>query len=377
MSRRRRGDSAETASRADIVAALAGAPGSSRLDLARSLGLGAATVTAQVRRLIELGYVRELPSIVMGSGRPKVPLEVVATAGAIIGVSVHVDSLLVVAIGLDGEIIQRADHAFEPMAEDAVGTIVEACLAMRASLQLPSLAIGIALSGVVDETTGQVGVSVVLGWRRVGLGARVSQATGLPVYVENDVRALASRELFAAEPSALDDFLLVACGWGVGMAVVRNRVVVSGSHGTSTEFGHVSVDPAGPLCRCGNRGCLQAYLGTSELIEELSRSLGGRPTGLAAVVGLRAAQQHLEDVGYLLGRAVGGAATLLGVGDVLLTGESMVVWDVMEQSFWDGLRRTSMTLLTPPTVVVRPWDAVATALGASSTAMTRLLASRV
>ncbi len=376
MPRRRGSEPAEAVSRSDIVAGLAGRPGSSRLDLARSLGLGAATVTAQVRRLIDLGYVRELPAVVAGAGRPKVPLELVPDAGTILGVSVTVESLIMVATGLDGGIVCQAKLPFDPATPGAVDAIADACRQMMASVTIPTLAVGLALSGVVDEATGRVAVSVVLGWRKLLLGDLLGEALEVPVYVENDLRALASRELFSADPSAPEDFLLVVCGWGVGMAVVRHRAVVAGTNGTSTEFGHVSVDPTGPPCRCGNRGCLQAYLGTGELLDNLSHQLGRRPEGLAEVVGLAHARGHLAHVGHLLGRALGGAATLLGISDVRLTGESLVAWEAMERPFWEGLGQTSTTLLNPATVALRPWDEVTIALGASSMALSRVLASR-
>ncbi|HOB05165.1 MAG TPA: ROK family transcriptional regulator [Propionibacteriaceae bacterium] len=378
MSRGRRGaETSESASRADIVAALAAAPGSSRLDLAKRIGLGAATVTAQVRRLVELGYVRELPAVAGGTGRPKVPLEVVHDAGAILGVAIAVDHLLLVATGLDGVSVAQSRVPFDPAAPGAMDVIADACTALRQGLEAPLLGVGVALSGVVDEASGLVAVSVVLGWRRVELGPQLAAKLGLPVHVENDLRALATRELYVSARPAPDDFLLFVCGSGVGMALVRNRVVVAGMHGTSTEFGHVSIDPSGPRCRCGNFGCPQAYLGAAELRDVLAGALGWRPDDLAAVVGEPSVRAHLARVGALLGRAVGGAATLLGISDLRLTGETLAVWDALEPTFRVSLEQASTTLLSPPSVVVVPWDEEATAIGASSTAMARILAARL
>ena len=368
-------------SRGQILSRLIAEPHLSRRELAERLGLGGATVTTQVRRLLAIGILRELPAQAGGAGRPRVPLEVCPEVGILIGVSVERLSMVVAAVRVDGTVLKVRRHALDTTDPASAGASVGRA-AQGLIDEYPMVmcwGVGVSLSGVVRERQGSVLFSVVHGWQSVPFRSFVAKHVAVPVLLVNDVQALAHRELSRPGVRNPTDFLLVSVGAGVGMAVVRAHRVVPGVRGASSEVGHVSVDPMGPRCGCGNKGCLQALVGAEELADAVGRAVGERVTDLVGVADAarvsRSAAILLDRAGYWLGRGLGGAVTMLGLPDVLLTGESIVLWDHMGHGFETGLAETVLTLPKPPRVVHRAWDADATALGAANLALTRVISS--
>lgn len=364
------------ASRRTIVGALAERGPLSRSELAELTGIGAATVGTQVRRLLQMGLVRELEPQSLGTGRPRVPVALVERT-RVIGVSIEPAQIVVAVTALDGGIVAERRTVFDPRAEDVTAIVAAVRAAMSDAAIDTCLAVGIALSGVVDAQHDGVLVSVVLDWHDRPLGSLVAAGLGLPVYVENDVLALASRELSFATLEREDSFLLVSLGAGVGMAIVAGRRVFRGAGTSSTEFGHVCVDPEGLTCRCGGIGCVQTVAGLQELVAAAPLPADA-PRTLEALAG--AADQgdprvaaYLRSVGEVLGRAVGGSATLLGIGTILLTGESTRLWPRLSAGFDDGLRRHTTTLRDGTRVSTLPWSDTAGAAGAAGLALARAL----
>ena len=133
--------------------------------------------------------------------------------------------------------------------------------------------VGLVVPGMVDQRTGRVLNAPQLGWRDVDVRAMLAEATGFEVHIENAPIACALAQMWLGErgTDAPRDFVYVTVSDGVGAGVVVNGEVVRGHNNTAGEFGHVPVDPNGPTCLCGARGCLEAY--TSNLAT-LSRYLG-------------------------------------------------------------------------------------------------------
>lgn len=365
------------ASRAQIVAALSENPGLSRKELAEYLSVGRATVTEQVRKLMEHGIVRELPPRVEGAGRPRVPLELVAEAGHSVGVSVEPDHLVLLAARADGEILATGKLPFDARAPEPAGRIASLISAWTAELVGPVVkpAIGVALSGVVDEGDGTVKVSVVLGWDRFPLGSQLRAELGPNLWVANDMRALAARPGPIATDELGPDYLFIALRSGVGMVIVRDRRVLVGVDGASNEFSHVSIDPAGPLCGCGNHGCVEQYVGERELADKVELQTGHRAASWRELAGLARAHPSvaavLREAGWALGRATGGAATLTGIPGILITGEGLAAWSAMAEGFSAGIAGSTPTLLSRPTTSLQPWDDFSIARGVAALALTR------
>lgn len=346
----------------------------SRSEIAKHLGLGPATVTAQIRKLVTDGYVRELPADTRaGAGRPRVPVELVPDAAFVIGISVRPTSLLVVTMLIDGTIANATTVEFDP--SDAVVAQLYAVVGeQRAALEHPQrvVAIGISVSGAVDQALSTIRISATLNWQDFNLGGELQQQVNIPVFVSNDLFALATREVSFGLGHDKDDFLLLGLGYGVGLGIVNHRKVFGGSGGTSTEFGHMSVDPQGPLCVCGNRGCLQVYAGLAELLRNSPLGDGERTiSSLKAGLATDTEDLHafMADIGHRLGRSVGGVVNLLGIGTIMVTGETTELWDALTGGFQRGLKESVLSFLHPLDITIKAWTDAEGAVGAAGLAL--------
>ncbi|MHA7270710.1 ROK family protein [Arthrobacter sp. HLT1-20] len=361
-------------SRAEILGILGQVGQLSRSEIAKRLALGPATVTAQVRKLMTDGYVRELAADPRtGAGRPRVPVELVPEAAVVIGISVAPTSLLAVTMLIDGTIVGSETAAFDPAAAVLAQfkTVIET---QRAALAFPErvVAVGISVSGAVDQALSTVRISTTLNWRDFNLGAELQHAVNLPVFVSNDLFAQSTREVSFGLGRNKDDFLLLGLGYGVGLGIVNRRRVFCGSGGSSTEFGHMSIDPNGPMCVCGNYGCLQVYAGLDELLRSAPNATG--PQTLAQ---LQAALAHgspeladfMADLGHRLGRSVGGVVNLLGIGTIIVAGETTSLWQELNTGFQRGLEETVLKFLLPLDITVKAWTESEDAVGAAGLAL--------
>jgi len=136
--------------------------------------------------------------------------------------------------------------------------------------------IGLAVPGLVDETRGVALRAVNLPWRDLALAAVVGARLGLPALLSHDVRAAAAAEAALGAGRASDDFLFVAIGIGIGAAIVHGGRPFLGAHGRAGELGHVVVEPDGPPCGCGARGCLEAIASAAAIERGYAAARGGR-----------------------------------------------------------------------------------------------------
>jgi len=142
--------------------------------------------------------------------------------------------------------------------------------------------IGLAVPGLVDETRGVALRAVNLPWRDLALAAVVGARLGLPALLSHDVRAAAAAEAALGAGRASDDFLFVAIGTGIGAAIVHGGRPFLGPHGRAGELGHVVVEPDGPPCGCGARGCLEAIASAAAIERGYAAAGGGRSGGEGA-----------------------------------------------------------------------------------------------
>lgn len=320
------------------------------------------------------GYVRELAADSRaGAGRPRVPVELVPDAAVVLGISVTPSSLLAVTMLIDGTIVGTQTSVFDP-SSSVLAQFTDVIGRQRAELAHPErvVAVGISVSGAVDQALSTVRISTTLNWQDFNLGAGLQRAVNLPVFVSNDLFAQSTREVSFGLGRNKDDFLLLGLGYGVGLGIVNRRRVFFGAGGSSTEFGHMSVDPNGPLCVCGNNGCLQVYAGLDEVLA--SAPSPGGPQSLAglqqAVAGGDAELSgFLDGIGYRLGRSVGGVVNLLGIGTVIVAGQTTSLWQELSGGFNRGLGETVLKFLLPLDITVKAWTESEDAVGAAGLAL--------
>jgi len=191
--------------------------------------------------------------------------------------------------------------------------------------------VGVSIGGKV---TGQQVVlrAPFLEWREVDLGGMLSRRLGLPVVVENDVVALTEAERWFGLGRGIDDFAVVTTGAGVGYGlVIHGRQVITPDTGLGLG-GHFPLDPTGPICADGHRGCSTAMLSTTSMCASAAVGLG-RLVSYDELLALAAsgnavAVQVVGTAGRSLGRMIAAVANLTMVGTVVLSGEGIGLVDV-------------------------------------------------
>ncbi|WP_104177050.1 ROK family transcriptional regulator [Cryobacterium sp. Y50] len=351
-----------------------GAQGSaSRAELARALDVSPALVTQLTRRLITDGLIVELETTASHGGRPGRLLGLASTAGHSIGVKIAADHVAFVEASIDGSVVRSAIEPFAAASADAIPVLVDLLRRFIANAsRRPLLGIGVGLPGTVDDQGQGIVDSTQLGWHHVELGAALRDSLELPVLIDNNVTALSMAELLYGEGRTVSSFLVVTIGTGIGSGLVFNGAVLRGQTGAAGEIGHIPTVEDGPLCQCGNRGCLEAIIGESALVVQ-ARTLGviGRLSGMASLLaeanaGNTVAQKVFGDAGHLLGRALAGVVNLLDPGAVLLLGEGVTAWPHWAFGFEPSFRASLLNAKRNIDVVVESWQDDRWAQGAAA-----------
>ena len=356
------------------VLALVGRHGPiARTDIARRLGLSPPTVTAVTRSLMEAGVLRKVDDASSRGGRPGELLAVVGPAAVAVGVKVAAGGITGVRADLDGTVLDTFSAPFEDIAVnpfEGLANLLAPHVAVDGSV--PLLGVGLGVPGFVDSRTGLL-EAPLLGWRHMPLRDYLTQLLGIPVLVDNDVNTLAAYEHLYGLGRPYDDFLTVTLGQGVGAAVVSGGDLRRGGHGAAGELGHLPIDPDGPACHCGKRGCLETYISDAALLER-ARAVGavGPDDGLAdlraaADAGNEAAREVFRAAGTRLGTVTAGLATLLDPQAVLVSGEGTRAWSHLSDGFLTALRAGMFPPMADGVRVhVDPWDDTKWALGAAA-----------
>ncbi len=172
--------------------------------------------------------------------------------------------------------------------------IVETVLDFQKRAGMRPIGIGIGVAGQIDPVSGAVRFAPNLNWRDVPIRDTLSDALGLPVFVTNDVRAAAWGEWFHGAGQGCDDLLCLFVGTGIGGGVVSGGRMLTGCSNTAGELGHITVDLHGPLCHCGNRGCLEAMAG-GWAIARAAREAAEKDPGAGAAL-LRKVEGQAEEI---------------------------------------------------------------------------------
>jgi predicted NBD/HSP70 family sugar kinase len=300
----------------------------SRAAVASRISLTRAAVSTLVDELIRSGLLEELgPERPGRVGRPGSALAVSAHGPAGIGAEVGVDHLAVCAVDLRGQVRARAvrhganrGRSPAPVIEELT-ELIDRVVAEAEGEGLWPAGLAVAVPGLVARDGRTVVRAPNLDWHDTDLGALLP--TAFPLTVDNEANFGALAELWLGDGTPLD-FLHVSAEIGIGAAVVVAGGLLRGTRGFAGELGHVPVEPEGPQCPCGGRGCLEQYAGEEAVLRAAGLEPGGDRVGLLAA---RAAdgdenvRRALRDAGRALGVALTGAVNLLDPENVVLGGE--------------------------------------------------------
>ena len=327
--------------RAEIFASVLTAGPVSRTGLARRLGLAHSSVTRMLPPLLEGGYLRESESVSLGRGRPQRMLRVNPDRHSVVGVKIGPDRVSGVVTDLAARVLARAE---QPLEDCTPGPVLSAAAALTGRLldAAPGaaervLGLGVGVSGHIDPEAGACRYSAMLGWRAVDVAGPLSAATGLPVVVNNDVNTLVVAERWFGQGRDVDHFAVVTVGAGIGCGLLLGGALYTGATGMAGELGHLPVDPRGPVCGCGRRGCLEGLASDGAVLDRI-RSAGpfDCPTIADAVALARdgsgavgeAARSAFAEAGSALGRGLAGLCNLLALQKIIIAGEGAAAYDL-------------------------------------------------
>ena len=327
----------------------------SRAELARRMNVRRAALTAIVRDLIAAGDIHETGRATSVRGRRPTLLRVRTSGRLAVAVDVRPGRTSIALADFGGEVLER--RAFDTPGEPSelarrLVSHVESVLATRrgdAGEPATCHGIGIVVPGMVDRRSGQILYAPRLGWRDVQLRDAVRAHLDVPVSVESAPIACAMARLWlmTGEPRAVNNFAYVSVSDGVGVAIVVAGEVLRGEHHTAGELGHVSLDPNGPRCACGKRGCWEAFACNSATITRYLAA-GHEPGVAAGERSPRAAAPSVEEIirrasngeagamsvlaetGRQIGRGLAAVVSAYNPKRIYIGGEVTAAWSVIE-----------------------------------------------
>jgi predicted NBD/HSP70 family sugar kinase len=313
----------------------------SRSDLAAHTGLSRSTVTEVIQELIGCGMLSELPVVNGGQrrGRPAIRLSLRASHGYFVGAGISEVLSSMVLTDLRGQVLAECELPFSSKPNEVAGNIRRGMKQLMHSASITRcslLGLGLAVPGVVDQNTGTCRLSAALGWRDVPIVGMVSKAVGASTFIGNDADAIAIAQKLFGKAREISNFASIILGRTIGCAHYMEGRLYRGHNGGAGEIGHISIDPAGALCRCGKHGCLDTLAG-GLAIRERARNAGlaiesMRDLERLASDGNRAAIELLRTAGNALGRVV---ASLVQINNP----ETVLFADL--EGFGNGLFYTS------------------------------------
>ena len=362
-----------------------------RVQVAKDLGVSPASVTTITSELIEAGLIEEVSAPrdpELGRGRPAVALGVRAQAHMVAGMKMSDREHSAVIVDFAGnllanEVVPRGPGPM-PLSEmlDAMATLLRRVCEKAGVAQAALSGVGIGLPGFVDQAVGLVLWSSTLTERAVPLALAAQDRLGLPVSIDNDANLVALAELWFGAGRSLADFAVVTFEHGVGMGFVMNHRIYRGAQRLGLELGHTKVQLDGALCRCGQRGCLEAYVADYALAREATTALNwGHREGQSISVLLESLYEHAKAgdatarsifrrAGRYLAVGLANVVNLFDPALIILSGERLK-FDYLYAA--ETLAEMSNLVINtgrpPPPIEIHAWGDLLWAHGAAALAL--------
>lgn len=269
-----------------------------------------------------------------------------ADAGQALGIDVGGTKIACFRVSRDGRVLAR--ETVPTPADDAEETMAAMIGVARRLRTSDVVAIGVGAAGMVDANRGVLRFAPNLAWRELPIARRIEEALGSPCQMDNDANVAAWGEWRFGAGRGYRHMLLVTVGTGIGGGIVADGRLFRGAHGFAAEIGHIVVEPGGPLCGCGNRGCWEQVasgsaigrLGRQAAIEHphsvVARLAAGRPEAITGRLVTEAARRGdevaagiLTEVGRRLGEGMAGLANVLDPQVIVIGGGAVEAGDLL------------------------------------------------
>jgi predicted NBD/HSP70 family sugar kinase len=337
----------------------------SRVDLAHISGLSPATVTSITSDLIDEGLVFEKETGDSNGGRPPILLALNPRGGFVVGVKLMENHAVAALTDLNATVLVKETIEFT---EERLETVIDSLVALVNRLihkgdirKKQLLGVGVGLAGVVDSSQGILRQSPFFGWKNTPLRDLLQTRLRVPIYIDNDVNTLTLGEKWLGTGLPVDDFIVITVGRGIGMGIVINGQIYRGKSGGAGEFGHIVVDPEGPLCDCGKHGCLESYLSDHALLATARKEVGEDIVDFDDLLqransGNGPAAMVLTRAGRLLGREIANVVNILDPKLILISGEGVRMGEIFFSALRAAYKQHVMPgLLEDTEIRVIPW----------------------
>lgn len=359
----------------------------SRIEIARISGLSAATVSGITAELIESGLVFEKEAGDSLGGRRPIPLALNPKGGYVIGFKLAEDHITGAVTDLNAKVIaNRTSQLSGRSIESVINALKKGAKALLEDGGIHKdqlLGVGLGLAGIIDAQNGILRHSPYFGWRNVPLREMLQMQLGVSATVDNDVNTLTLTEQWFGLGQGIENFLTVTIGRGVGLGMVINGQLYRGVHGGAGEFGHTVVDPDGPLCDCGKRGCLEALIADPGLIREAKQKLKVHELTMDELLsrgrkGDQKAVAVFSSAGETLARGTANLINVLNPELIIISGEGVRAGSLLFAPMRAALSRYVMPGLAEDTQIqIDTWDDNAWARGAAGLVLGELFKSPV
>ncbi len=340
--------------------------GISRVELARKMGITRAAVTAIINDLTRTNQVREVEGT-YPTGRKPIVLEINPNLGYVLGIDIGATHISMLIANFAAHIIYEVEIPNE------IADGPEVCLARvnqliedglkTAEIPLEKIsAITVGVPGPVIIESGLVAEPPIMpGWNMYPIRATLAKRWGRPINLANDAELGALGEWAYGAGRGHANLAYIKVGRGIGAGLIINNKIYHGSTGSAAEIGHITISETGPICSCGNRGCLEALAGGKAIsrkgIEAVQKglrtelaqvqpveSISARDVIIAASQGDHAAQQILMDTGRHLGTAISSLVNLFNPSVVIIGGQVAQIGDLMLEPIRATVRKRSLKM---------------------------------
>lgn len=341
----------------------------SRVELAKATNLTKPTISNIVNELKEEGLVNERELGVSSGGRRPIMLELAASDRFVIGIDATQRKLHGVVTNIHGELLDEAwhDERFDTN-EEFIDAIVTLYIQLAGKTSGDVIGLGVSVHGMVEAGAGMVLFAPRFHLHDIPMKRELEARLKQHVFVENDVRTLALGELYFGEAIGIDEFFYVYAGYGIGGAYVHGGELIDGEHHIAGEIGHMRIMLDGPICSCGNRGCLEAVAGERAILNEARELYDLTLDGMRDAVGTNPDVQKLyERAGEYVGIATLNMIHLLNPSRILLGGPLFNYAPQVVTNIQERVAQTALTMDARQTDIrVVPWNANHGALGAAA-----------
>ena len=356
----------------------------SRQDLSEATGLSTASVSNVIRELISDGIVVEAGSVDSDGGRPRILLEMNPGRGYVAGVDVGETRVMVELFDLSMSVQARAQYALDPRVHN-VDVVVHSIAAGLTKVLADSridppavLGVGVGVPGVVEQGSEVLVHGQAYGWDAVPLERLLQPVVDLPLFIDNGAKTMGQAELWFGAARQTRQAVVCLMGSGLGASIITGSPGRGGSS-ASVEWGHTTIELGGRSCRCGSRGCLEAYVGAEAILDRYGLAATGadEESALATLVNASTARaaEILNETALYLGAGIANLINLFGPERIILGGwAGLLLGERLLPAIREAARQHSLThRFAQTSIELGSLGADAVALGAATLPMERFL----